>query len=101
MKFFVIGDAETVLGFALAGVDGEVVESKEEAQKALNNAFQIKEIGVVIITEKIAATIRSLVDQYIYKKSFPLIIEVPDRFGPAENRRNIKEMVSQAVGMQL
>lgn len=101
MKFFVIGDEETVLGFALAGIDGTAVTNKQETQDALNHAFTIEGIGIIIITERIAQTIQKQVDQHILKKSFPLIIEIPDRHGPIEGKSDIKEMVSKAVGISI
>ncbi|MFO7889231.1 MAG: V-type ATP synthase subunit F [bacterium] len=101
MKFYVIGDAETVLGFSLAGIEGKVVANKEETREALNKAFNIEGIGIIIITERTAQTIRQQVDQHILKKSFPLIIEIPDRHGPVEGKSDIKDMVSKAVGISI
>ena len=101
MKFFVIGDEETVLGFSLAGIDGETVTNKEETTEALNNALQLKEVGIIIITERIAQTISQQVNQHILKKSFPLIIEIPDRKGPLTRKGDIKDMVSKAVGIPI
>ena len=82
MKFFVIGDEDTVLGFSLAGIDGEAVNEAEEAKASLEKAFKMEGLGIIVITERVAEKIRSLVDQYIYKTTFPLIIEIPDRLGP-------------------
>jgi len=101
VKFYVIGDDETVLGFSLAGIEGMVVSSKEETRETLEKALNIEGIGIIIITERIAQTIRHLVDQHILKKSFPLIIEIPDRQGPIEGKADIKDMVSKAVGISI
>jgi V/A-type H+-transporting ATPase subunit F len=101
MKFYVIGDSDTVLGFQLVGLEGEEVRSPEEAQEALKKAFQIEGLGIIIITERIASTIRNLVDQYVYKATFPLIIEIPDREGPVEGRKSIRELIRAAVGVHL
>ena len=101
MKFYVIGDEDTVLGFRLAGVEGEVVRTPEEASRSLERAFQEEGLGVIIIPERIAAEIRQHVDRYVYKTSFPLIIEIPDRLGPMEERGSIREMIRAAVGVSL
>lgn len=101
MKFFTIGDEDTVLGFQLAGVEGQVVQTPEEAKEALNQAFQMEGLGVIILSERIAQSIRSVVDQYIFKTSFPLIIEIPDRHGTLEGRGSIRDMIRAAVGIQL
>ena len=101
MKFYVIGDKDTLLGFQLVGLEGEEVHTAEEAKDALERAFQIEGLGIVVITERVASTIRSLVDQYIYKTTFPLIIEIPDREGPVEGRKSIRELIRAAVGVHL
>lgn len=99
MKFYVIGDPDTVLGFRLAGIDGEVIETPEEASDALERAFEKEDLGVIILPERIAEKIRSRVDQYLYKTTFPLIIEIPDRHGPLEDRGSIRDLIRSAVGV--
>ena len=101
MRFVTIGDEDTVLGFSLAGVDGKVVKNPDEAREVLKGALSDPDIGIIIISERIAWEIREEVDRYIYTHSFPLIIEVPDRNGPVEWRKSIREMVRAAVGMSL
>ena len=90
-----------VLGFQLAGIEGQVVTTPDETKAALDKAFQIKDIGIIVIPERIAQTIRAVVDQYIYKTTFPLIIEIPDRLGPIEGRKSVREMIREAVGIHL
>ena len=101
MKFYVIGDEETVLGFQLVGIEGEVVTSAEEATAALKKAFETEGLGIVVITERIAEMIRQQVDQYVYKTTFPLIIEIPDQQGPMEGRGSVRDMIRAAVGINL
>ena len=99
MKFYVIGDEDTVLGFRLAGVDGEIVRTAGETKEALERAFQMEDLGVIIIPERLAGAVRQQVDQYVYKTTFPLIIEIPDRFGPVEGRPEIRDLIRAAVGV--
>lgn len=101
MKFYVIGDEDTVLGFRLAGVEGEVVQTPERAVEALKSAFQMEGLGIIILSERLAATIRHEVDMYIYKTTFPLIIEIPDRLGPVEGRGSVRDLIRAAVGVRL
>jgi V/A-type H+/Na+-transporting ATPase subunit F len=101
LKFFVIGDEDTVLGFRLAGVEGDVVRTPDEAAQSLDGAFQKPGIGIIIMTERTAESIRPKVDQLVYKSELPLIIEIPDLRGPMEGRKTVKEMIRQAVGVQL
>ncbi len=101
MQFYVIADEHTVTGFKLVGIDGEVVESADEAREALRKAFSSTEIGIVILTEKIASSIREEVEEFVFGHSFPLIIEIPDRSGPMEDRISIRQMVRSAVGVKV
>ncbi len=101
MRYYVIGDEDTVLGFGMVGVDGEAVKSPKEAEQAFRDALADEGIGIVIITERCADLIRGLVDQYLFREKFPLIVEVPDRGGPAQGKPKIREMVNQAIGIKL
>jgi len=99
MRFFCIGDEDTVLGFNLVGIEGRIVTTESEAKEAFRVALSSKDVGIIIITEKVAQLIRSLVDEYIYKQSFPLIVEVADKSGPIKTRESIKQLVKEAIGV--
>ena len=101
MEYFVIGDEDTVLGFSLAGVKGQVVFSKEDTEESLESAINRKGIGIIIITERIADMVRDKIEEYTYKLSFPLIIEIPDRNGAIEGRASINEIIKSAVGISI
>ena len=101
MRHFVIGDEDAVLGFGLVGVHGQSAATPEEAQRAFTLALEDKEVGIVIITERVAELIRPQVDRYLFTQSFPLIVEVPDRLGPVAGKAGVREMVNQAIGIKL
>ena len=61
MKYYVIGDEDTVLGFGMVGVRGTVVHDRVSAEEAFRQAIAERDIGILIITEKIADHIRSAV----------------------------------------
>lgn len=101
MQFYVIADENTITGFKLVGLEGETVESPEGAREALAKAFESSEIGIIIITERIADSIRDEIEDFTFGHTFPLIIEVPDREGSVEGRISIREMVNTAVGIKI
>jgi V/A-type H+-transporting ATPase subunit F len=101
MQFYVIGDESTVTGFGLAGVEGEVVETADEAREALTKAFASPDIGIIIVTERIAAQLREEMEEFIFGRTFPLIIEIPDRTGPMDGRVSIRQIVRSAVGINV
>jgi V/A-type H+-transporting ATPase subunit F len=101
MKYSVLGDEDTVLGFGLVGVSGKIATNPEEAERGFKAILQQKDTGIVIITERVADMIRPLVDRFLYTASFPLVVEIPDRNGPKPDRPGIKEMVNTAIGIRI
>ena len=101
MKYSIIGDEDTVLGFAIVGISGVVAINAEEAMEAFTEMLKDRDICIIIITEKIADIIRTTVDKYLFTDSFPLIVEVPDRKGVRPGRPGIKDMVNAAIGIKL
>jgi V/A-type H+-transporting ATPase subunit F len=101
MKYYIIGDEDTVLGFGMVGVKGQAVSSAREAESAFLSVLKDSEVGIIIITERTADMIRKLVDRYLFTESFPLIVEIPDRKGAVSGRPGIREMVNQAIGIKL
>ena len=101
MKFYVIADENTVTGFNLVGLEGEAVESPEGAREALAKAFESSDTGIIIITERIADSIREDIEEFTFGHAFPLIIEVSDRRSLVEGRVSIRELVNSAVGIKI
>lgn len=101
MKYYVIGGEDAVLGFGMVGVQGRTAGTADEAREALKEALDDRDTGIVIITEPVAALIRPLVDRFVFSRSFPLIVEVPDRGGPMEGKPGLRELVNQAIGINL
>jgi V/A-type H+/Na+-transporting ATPase subunit F len=101
MKYSIIGDEDTVLGFGIVGVSGRVAGNADEAKRAFEATLAENDTSIVIITEGVADMIRSMVDAYLFTERFPLIVEIPDRHGPKEGRPGIKEMVNGAIGIKI
>jgi V/A-type H+-transporting ATPase subunit F len=101
MKYYIIGDEDAVLGFGMVGVQGKVVQSQGEAESAFRHVLEDSEVGIIIITERVAQLIRTAVDRYLFRERFPLIVEIPDRLGPVSGRVGIREMVNAAIGIKL
>jgi V/A-type H+/Na+-transporting ATPase subunit F len=101
MRYFVIGDKDTVLGFQLAGVEGKEVSTPGEAELTFDTALENHDYGIIIITERVAELIRARVDRFIFSQAFPLILEIPDRMGKLEGKPGLKEMVNGAIGVNL
>lgn len=101
MRYFAIGDEDTVLGFGLVGVAGRVVTDADEARDAFRSVIADGETGIVIIAEPVADWIRSMVDTYVFTEDFPLILEIPDRHGHDPQRPSLRDVVNQAIGISV
>ena len=47
------------MGMRLSGIEGVVVHTSEEVSNALDKAMEMKDVGVVLMTEKRSMTISS------------------------------------------
>jgi V/A-type H+/Na+-transporting ATPase subunit F len=103
MKISVIGDFDTITGFRLAGIkDTYEVEDPGKAVEVIKDLFKNMEMGVIIITEKIADNIRAELKDISEGKVTPLVVEIPDKHGSIEKKVDpIKELVKRAVGLEI
>lgn len=101
MRYFIIGDEDTVLGFSMVGVKGRIVVNRIEAESAFREAISDQQVGIILITERVAETMRHAVDKYVFTSQFPLIVEIPDRQGKITGKPTIREMVNEAIGIKL
>jgi len=101
VKFYCIADADTVRGFRLAGVPGEAVDSPAETRDALERAARQADLGIVIMTDRVADGIRDTVEALRLGQARPLVVEVPGPDGPMPGRKTLREFVQEAVGMRI
>ncbi|MFP4384145.1 MAG: V-type ATP synthase subunit F [Spirochaetia bacterium] len=101
MKYYVIGDEDTVLGFGMVGVQGTVPDGADETKAAFDRAIDDREIGIIIITESAADLIRERVDRFLFSEQFPLLVEIPGRKGRKERRPGLRQLVNEAIGIKL
>jgi len=101
MKFFLIGDEFTVLGYSLVGIRGIAVSNREETAEALKQATQDPEIGIVLITQPVASQIQPLLDQVKLRMTTPIVLEIPDRKGPVEGRESALDIVRRLIGIKV
>jgi V/A-type H+/Na+-transporting ATPase subunit F len=103
MKMFLISDnIDTNIGLRLAGVNGVVVHTKEEVLKAIATARQDKELGILIITRKLASLVPEVIDELKLSVSFPLTVEIPDRhLRKDEDNDYITKYVRDSIGIKV
>ena len=75
MKYFLISDnTDTQAGMALVGVNGVVVHTPAEVEAELAKAVADPDVGIVLLTEKLARDCRETVYGYKLRSSRPLLV---------------------------
>lgn len=96
----VIGDRDSIYGFAALGLDTFPVTDPAEASKKLRQLAE-GEYAVVYITEALAAQIQAEIDRYRLAP-LPAIIPIPGVSGnTGMGILNVKKSVEQAVGSDI
>ncbi len=102
MKYFLISDnVDTLAGMQLVGVRGVVVHEPQEVRKALDEACNDDEIGIVLVTDKLVDMCSDIVFEYKLKRKTPLIVEMPDRHSDKNPGESIKRYISEVVGIKI
>lgn len=102
MRFYLISDnVDTQVGMRLAGIEGVVVHSAADVQKALLDAAAQEDIAVVLITETLISLCPSAVYNIKLNHRRPLIVEIPDRHGNGCTKDTITRYVRDAIGVKI
>lgn len=101
MKFYIIGDKDTVTGFLLVGIEGAVALSQAETLRSLRQALKRNDIGIILITERLGREIQPILDELLSQKKCKLMLQIPDLKGPLEGRRSVEEFVLSALGVKV
>ncbi len=100
MKQFLLSDSrDTLVAMRLAGIKGVLTESTSDAERELDELLKNKEIGILLISEKLAEAMREKIDAIKEKSLFPLIVEIPDRHGSIKDPNYILNYVKESVGI--
>ncbi|MDR2671448.1 MAG: V-type ATP synthase subunit F [Oscillospiraceae bacterium] len=102
MRFFVIADnSDTLTGFRLAGIDGTRASSPEEIKEAVSKVIANPDIGVLLITEKLARETPELIYDLKLKLTHTLVVEIPDRHGTGRSADSITRYIREAIGIRV
>ena len=101
MKMFLISDNnDTFTGMKLAGVDGVVVHTAEEVKNAVDSALSDRDIGIILITEKLRAAANDFISEKMNALDKPLFLEIPDRHG-MRGESAMNEFIRTSIGLKL
>lgn len=99
-KVAVMGDRDSIYGFAAIGLDTYAVTDTEEAAKLLKKLAE-SQYAVIYITESFQSGLESEIDKYMSER-LPAIIPIPGVSGnTGMGMRNVKKSVERAVGSDI
>lgn len=102
MRYHLIcDDSDTYTGLRMAGITGVIVHSPAEVLQEIENAVCDKDIAVLIITEKLASTCRTRVDDIRLNASRPLVAIIPGADGSTRPANSIMGYIRDAIGVKL
>ncbi len=99
--YLISDNRDTYTGMRLTGVEGVIVHERQELKEALEQAFEDREIGIVLLTEKFGREFPDIIDDVRLTRRLPLLIEIPDRHGTGRKENFITAYVSEAIGLKL
>ena len=101
MEMLVVGPPEAVQGFALVGVHGKAVHTRDQVNAALDEALQMPNVGIVLVTQDVAALIEERMEQLRLRSTVPLIVEIPGPGGVRKDRPPLNELIRRAIGVRI
>ena len=99
-KIAVMGDRDSVYGFAALGLDTYFVTEQSEAEKLIKK-LEADKYAVMYITEQLAALISDELEK-LNEQPLPAVILIPGVYGnTGMGMKNVKESVIKAVGSDI
>ena len=99
-KIAVMGDYDSIYGFASLGLSTFPVDGQEDAVRTLKNLAN-SGYGIIYITEELAALTEKQIEKY-REKMTPAIIQIPGVKGnTGDGIRAVRRSVEQAVGSDI
>ena len=100
MKAAIIGDANSVKGFAAVGLDVFTTQDASEVSRLLRR-LDNGQYAVIYITEALFSELEEEIDAYA-ERPIPAIIPIPGTSGNTGiGQRNVSKSVKRAVGSDI
>ncbi len=99
-KIAVIGDYDSIYGFATLGLSICPVKTREEARDKFKQLAE-SDYGIIYITEAAAAELEDEIERY-REKTLPAVIRIPGVSGnTGAGVEGVRKTVEQAVGSDI
>lgn len=102
-KIAVVADADTLIGFKLAGITEtfECLPGRED--EVISSALEKSGVGILVIAENIASAVSTRTKRLMDASTKPVVVIVPGKTAKAGSAsgENIAAMVKRAIGVDL
>jgi V/A-type H+-transporting ATPase subunit F len=98
MRLVAIGSRVFVTSLRLAGVQGIIADSPEQALSQINSIGASNDVGLLLLSDDIGKEIRYQLTEIRAKRPIPLIFELPS---PGSKKEDIdyRSLLKQILGM--
>ena len=94
-------DKDTAIGLRLAGIHNLYIPNGNAVQE-FDKIKEQSDIGILLITEKIAKDISKYLKDFRLQNETPIIIEIPDKSGYLEDHIDfVSHLIKKAVGIDV
>lgn len=101
MKFRLVTDSRDALtGMRLAGIEGVYAQTAQDAERELKACVADESIGIILVTQGIAARCGELIDSLKLGESSTLVVTVPGSKNE-QTDDNIMRYVREAIGIKI
>ena len=102
MKYFAVSDnVDTLTGLRLTGIEGVLAHKSDEVYDAVSSAAADSDVGILLITERLAGLCPDVLDSLKKSGSRLLVVEIPDRHGTGRSPDSITRYIKEAIGVKI
>jgi len=98
LKIVALGSKAFATGFALAGVQGEFVNSPQQALERLKSLVSDQDVGLIMMSDDVSKPIQNEITAIRAKRAVPLIYEVPSP-GSKKQTTEYRTLLKQILGV--
>lgn len=102
MRAFLVSDNhDSLVGMRIAGIPGVLIHGRDETLKAVREALELDDLGILVLTEKAAAEVPEVVRELRQSDELPIVVEIPDRHGTKRPQDFLTRYLQEAIGVKV
>ena len=98
MKVVTVGSRVFVTSFQLAGVQGKIVNSSENAFEEIKKLYEDSDVGLVLVSDDLTAEINDRLTKLRAQQSTPLVFALPAS-GSEKSEVDYRVMLKKILGV--